>query len=240
LQSDRPRLGNLLVVSGPSGAGKTTFIGDLKAGALPEAILAWMPHRAIEWRVVRGGRHERMRQIARRRRRANLILHVDTTALAVYPDIAAGAAKALRMVDWIGIIDVTGRPEAIVGQCLRRAWDRPGRRDNPDPALALGAIEAAFRDPACSDGDFARLLEKANLPPIAVRCIVFCRAPGWMAETERRWREVLAENGHAQAPRLSVEPSFGGPGEPAWRVAKKQSPPAAARPQLALRRSDLK
>jgi hypothetical protein len=73
----------MLLVAGPSGAGKTTFLQCLKAGTLPLEIHGALPASAAEWHVVEANdflkRNISVEPVVHQAARAGgLILHFDT------------------------------------------------------------------------------------------------------------------------------------------------------------------
>jgi hypothetical protein len=172
-----PRLRHLLVVAGPSGAGKSTFIDCLKHGAIPKEVEMRLPDGARRWPVLARRQHQDWALLAAGREAVDIIFHVDTAALVVYPDHTVDARALLRRAEQISVVEIVGEPNRIVSQHVNRSWKKRSRRTS-DQTLTLATIESAQRDSSLPDDQVASLFVRAGFLPRAVFKLMLYRRAG--------------------------------------------------------------
>lgn len=138
--TERPR--RILLLSGPSGGGKSTFVQHLTAGRLPDTILAALPSGALDWPVVDVTNTMR-REIASRGAADTLsrfpesravILHYDITSVYRYGWVGYAADPALRLLGEVPVLDIVFvKPSAsrLRAQFLARDAARQAKKSGP-------------------------------------------------------------------------------------------------------------
>lgn len=118
------RLKHLLLVSGPSGAGKTTFLAQLLARQLPTELSVRLPAGAENWRVTNGkadGYAYRLWKGAWNSTEAMLhydIMRTFATSIARYEDDPSLAA--LQSAEKITVLFLATPAEVLVDQLSRK------------------------------------------------------------------------------------------------------------------------
>lgn len=189
LAPGKTRIGHLLVVSGPSASGKSSFLKQLGTGGLPPDIVAALPPGASDWpqtngrRIVGGGGSRGRPRLAREP--DGLVLHYDflrpfETSIAGYADDQALAA--LAAADAITIVTLHAAPERLAEALAAR----PPKVRRLDP-LRKTAASLGIRAP----GKPAPVYDKATEHARHARLIALYRQPGWLAEWHERWRRFV-------------------------------------------------
>lgn len=202
---------HILLVSGPSGGGKSTFIRQLAERALPPEILALLPDHSGSWPVIEANdvlkgnlSGEPLLEISRQP--GGLLVHYDIVfihcyGLARYEDDPA--MKLMTQADSLHAVFV--RPDYHVVR--RQFFDRKARRQKTKSKASL------------LWGRFVRHPLRQALAPFTGKPTLSTEAlyggHQWLAGCYRDWEAFLRrlKEQHPNANILIVEPDSG-PGEP--------------------------
>jgi hypothetical protein len=116
----QPTLPRALLVAGPSAAGKSTFISQLKAGQIGAEIAARMPGDAAEWPLVNGNDVLKLGlpMLAEQGRTRGLIIHYDITHIPRFLVRGGYAAdplfQFLQQVETLTIVDIRVPAERLL------------------------------------------------------------------------------------------------------------------------------
>ena len=147
------KIPHVIVVAGPSGAGKTTLMRQLATGLLPPEIRSRLPQGAERWSQVHGSRHAAWLPAAARGEAdgGGIVLHYDMTRDGLsFVDAYARdpALQIVRLADHVTFLLL--RPSA---SRLLRQWghfkmgiaDRASLRRRRVLGIAAGVAAAAMR-----------------------------------------------------------------------------------------------
>jgi hypothetical protein len=210
------RIARLLVVSGASGSGKSTFLRQLAASRLPPELAAALPFGASEWPETNGfgirGRTRVSRDAQGRRVLEGVVLHYDITRVVDtliddYPDDPT--LLGLDLADEIAVVLIRAPAERLIRQL---------REKRPDPG-GLGAalkglerrIRLALRPKRRAVYRDAAFRERRQ------RLARLYAEPGFLDDRYRRWEAFLRETvGERLKTTLHIEPAEDGP--PTFRL----------------------
>lgn len=122
------RIPHLLLVAGPSGAGKTTFARHLCAGTLPDELRSRLPAGAGDWdriegnRFVKRGTRPRLSGEGDQARRGLIvhydIVHIHRAGIAEYADDPVFGL--IQAADVLSVITLQPSPAQLVAQFAAR------------------------------------------------------------------------------------------------------------------------
>jgi hypothetical protein len=210
---------HLLLIAGPSGGGKSTFIAMLLASRLPPEVRQLLPPGAERWPKTSADRSKRgLRAVGALE---NVILHYDIAGPArrresyAKDPVLAGLASARQVT----VVEIRPPPDRLVNQFRSRSaaaearwswWRKRWRRSVPQALLhVVGPL----------------LRNKVPSKP------VLYGQPGWLEECYARWDAFIGETLAARdgAMLIRVEPRPGADGSPSFRVIENKEIKPAAR-----------
>jgi hypothetical protein len=206
-----PAIGQLLLVCGPSAAGKTTFIRQLQRDRLPAAVKSFLPEGAQGWPQSSAKEYVRGTGYAGLPRGGAsipaLIFHYDTMRVNYlgFADYEADPAlEILGSAEAIVLVDLRPTPETLGQHVL---WRRERRQRNRWVKKLVHL------------GKRARRPELSSAPAIPNSILVEddCLQPGWIERQYARWDAYLRTVPLREVIRL--EPVLRSRGEPSFRIA---------------------
>jgi hypothetical protein len=212
---------HLLLIAGPSGGGKSTFIAMLLASRLPPEVRQLLPAGAESWPKTSADRSKRsLRAVSALE---NVILHYDIAGPArrresyARDPVLAGLASARRLT----VVEIRTPPDQLVNQFRSRSaaaearwswWRKRWRRYVLEPLLhGAGPL---------------RWIKVPSKP-------VLYGQPGWLEACYAGWDAFVGATLKARdgAVLIRIEPTPGADGSPSFRlIEKKEIRPAARAP----------
>jgi hypothetical protein len=201
-------MNHLLLVCGPGGSGKSTFIEQLRSGRLPPELRELLPAGAESWPRMGSDRSERGLRMLRKAE--HLILHYDIAARPrrqeshVDDPVLAGVPAAKRLT----VVDIRPGRERLLNQLSFRAAEAEARR---------GILSRLWRGAGLHDArHFRKLRRRRGLPTKAS----LYGEERWLETLYERWdgflEATLAERGEGSIVR--VQPAPDGAGNPSFGV----------------------
>lgn len=190
----------LVVLAGPSGVGKTTFLGRLEAGSLAAEIGERVPQSAATWTQLNPRAHRqwlpKLRSIARSGPPlSGATLQIELTALRDEPAEVVPSMQAVEVARDVIVIDLTAPARRIAQQFLDREC-RFAVQDNPAAAPAIDGLRRAFLTaPGSTAMDrlaIASAALGAGIPERYARRLAYYRRPAWLDEVNATWHRVVA------------------------------------------------
>jgi hypothetical protein len=215
------RIARLLLVSGASGSGKSTFLRQLAAGRLPPGLMAALPAGAGGWPETNGfgirGRARVSRDAQGRPVLEGVVLHYDITRVVdtLIDDYSDDPTLlGLDLADEIGVVLIRAPAERLIRQLGEK---------RPDPG-GLGAmlkglerrIRLALRPKRRAVYRDAAFRERRE------RLARLYAEPGFLDERYHRWETFLNETAapRLKPPIIHVEPVEDG--QPMFRLVRER------------------
>jgi hypothetical protein len=207
---------HLLLIAGPGGAGKSTFIAMLLGSTLPAELRRLLPVGAERWPKASIGR--RKRELRAAMQVDNLILHYDIVGPArrreayAHDPVLAGLASAQQVT----VVDIRPPADQLIRQFQSRSaaaeerwswWRKLWRRS---PLRVLLLVRGLFRRDRSKSALYGQ--------------------PGWLEACYARWDAFIGETLTTRdgAVLIRVEPNPGADGAPSFRLIEtKEIKPAA-------------
>jgi len=205
IRATRRRIDHLLIVSGPTSSGKSTFLRRLRSGGLPGEIMELLPQGCGDWRQVGASKLSLTppRDIDGKPldddHYRGLVLHYDFMRPYVSGSQAYHRDQALDLIacaDKVTVMVLKPGKERLISQL----------EESELKSAAGGALARHGRNMILRSGWVVRLLDKAGrivgrrLAPKDRRryeeLLESYKSEGWLEERYRRWHAYLADAHH--------------------------------------------
>jgi hypothetical protein len=206
---DHPGPEQVLLVAGPGGSGKSTFLRLLASNELPPELRRCLPADAGKWPML-------MPRILRKESGRSLLparfaLHYDIAGYAARAEVPYGedaALRVLRSARRVAVVDIRPSASQLVSQAALRAAEEDRRRSWLGRLWRLSRLRQLLQtsEPLAS-GSPASKLE-------------LYRQPGWLEACYARWDAFLAASVSAR-PDIAVmriEPELTRSGQRSFRL----------------------
>ena len=206
------RIPHLLLVAGPSGAGKTTFVQQLCAGALPSELHSELPTGTADWdriegnRFVKRGTRPHLSDAAEQARRGLIahydIVHVHRSEVEGYADDPV--FDLIPTADAITVINLQLSPLQLLEQFTNRQeliGQEKGRMRGAWKALVLHPVR--------------RLSLQLRGRKVPDKHDLY-REAGWLDRCYAEWNRFVDTLPPHR--RLTVEPAVDADGQPTFRL----------------------
>lgn len=209
------RIPHLLLLAGPSGAGKTTFVRQLCQGSLPTELQTRLPPDVRDWDRIEGNRFlkrgtQPVFSSTSSQGSRGLIVHYDIVHIHRLQVPAYASDPVFTLVgaaDQLGIVNVRPSPTQLLAQFASRESEIYARK---------GPLHGTWRSVVL--GPLARVSHWARGQKALDKRSLYGDV-GWLEACYAQWdrfMDTLPAN-----LRVSVEPAFSADGMPTFQLVKR-------------------